>query len=243
MRIRNKKTYKKKTFNKRKTKNTVKKNKATRTEKRKIVKCGGEKRKERQDECVVCFEELNNPNNPDITLSCEHTFHIKCILKTCRHMPVPCLCPLCRGVLTFDELNTLGIAPPLPQPLPPNLDNIREFKAYINSKLRGYTRVPLEKLKNVLESFLGTDSLPIRLFDDVAMEFELQKFAFVGPDGPVEFYRYRLVKIIELDQIPPFIRLNNKKYFRYIDYFTAGQSENTEDDDANMLIAYEVNEV
>jgi len=52
MRIGNKKTYKKKTFNKRKPRNTVKKNKATRTNKRKIVK-GGEKTKKRKNEKEV----------------------------------------------------------------------------------------------------------------------------------------------------------------------------------------------
>ena len=76
------KTHKKKTFYKRKSKKTVRKNKATRTRKRKIMK-GGEKRKEREDECAICYEELNNLNNPDVTLSCDpnHTFHRNCIIK------------------------------------------------------------------------------------------------------------------------------------------------------------------
>lgn len=224
---------KKKTFNKRKPKNTVK-NKPTRTKKRKMVK-GGEKRKESEDECAVCYEELNNPDNPDIILSCQHTFHRNCIINACRYMRRHCVCPLCRGVLISEHLNALGIAPPLPPPPLPFLYTIDDFKEYINNKLRPPTRFPLEKLKNELEYFLGTDLLPVELYEDVAMEFELEQI------GPVTFYRYRFIRIINLEEIP--VNRSNKKYFSYIDYWSAGQSENAYDDEENMIIAYEVNEV
>jgi hypothetical protein len=202
--------------------------------KRKIVK-GGEKRKESEHECAVCYEELNNPDNPDITLSCKHTFHRNCIINTCRHMRRPSVCPLCRGVLISEDLNVLGIAPPRPQPLPPNLYTIDEFKEYINNKLRALTKSPLEKLENELELFLGTDRLPVELYQDVAIEFELEQI------GPVAFYRYRFIRIIDLEEIP--VNRSNKKYFSYIDYWSAMQSENADDDEQNMIIAYEVNEV
>ena len=238
MRIRNKKTHKKKTFNKRKPKNTVKKNKATKTKKRKIIK-GGEKRKEREDECAVCYEELNNPDNPDITLSCQHIFHRNCIINTCRYMRDDCTCPLCRRVLTSEDLNTLGIVPP-PSPPPPEvpyLDSIDEFREYINNKLRAPTRSPLEKLENILYDFLGTDRLPVEVFEDVAMEFELEQI------GPASFHRYRFIRIIDLEDMPAPENRLNKKYFQYIDYWTAGQADDADNPEQDMIVAYEVNEV
>jgi len=271
MGIRNIKTHKKKIFtqlknsngyNKRKPKNTLKKNRATkkrrRTNKRtrKIAK-GGEKRKERDHECAVCYEELNNPNNPDITLSCDHTFHKNCMINTCRHMRSPCLCPLCRGVLTPGDLNALGIAPaqqlPAPEPrelpeslpprrrerqpeVPPQLDSIDEFRNYINDKLRAPTREPLEKLDTVLTKFLGTDSLPVELYED-AMEFELEQI------GPASFHRYRFIRIVDLRDIPAPQNRSNKKYFRFIDYVEAGHADEFNDPDLALIVAYDVVEV
>jgi hypothetical protein len=261
------KSHKKKSFYKRKPKKTVKRNKATRTRKRKIVK-GGEKRKERENECPICYEELNNPDNPDITLSCDHTFHRNCMINTCRHMRGRCTCPYCRGELTDADLDNLGIAQPQPQPQPqdpaqilqlppqhppqifqvpprdpPSLETIDEFRIYINNKLRAPTRTPLEKLENELDKFIGTDSLPVELFEDVAMEFELQQI------GPAAFHRYRFIRIIDLQDIPP-DRLN-KKYVRFIDLWNGNQLENphyyeenpSDYEDQDMIIAYDVFEV
>jgi len=248
------KSHKKKSFYKRKPKKTVKRNKATRTRKRKIVK-GGEKRKERENECPICYEELNNPDNPDITLSCDHTFHRNCMINTCRHMRGRCTCPYCRGELTDADLDNLGIAQPQPQPQdpaqilqlppqdPPSLETIDEFRIYINDKLRAPTRTPLEKLENELDKFIGTDNLPVELYEDVAMEFELQQI------GPAAFHRYRFIRIIDLEDIPP-NRLN-KKYFRFIDLWNGNQLENPnyyeenhdDDPEQDMIIAYDVFEV
>jgi hypothetical protein len=115
MRTRNnkthKKTYKKKTLNKRKPKNTTVK----KIKKRKIVK-GGEPN-EREDDCAICLETLNNPDNPDITLSCQHKFHRNCMIDTCKNKRGNCLCPLCRKVLSLDDLNILEISPTEPVPL------------------------------------------------------------------------------------------------------------------------------
>jgi hypothetical protein len=115
MRTRNnkthKKTYKKKTLNKRKPKNTTVK----KIKKRKIVK-GGEPN-EREDDCAICLETLNNPDNPDITLSCQHKFHKNCMIDTCKNKRGNCLCPLCRKVLSLDDLNILEISPTEPVPL------------------------------------------------------------------------------------------------------------------------------
>jgi hypothetical protein len=239
MRNRNKKTHKKKTFNKRKPKNTVKKNKATRTKKRKIVK-GGEK--ERENECAVCYEELNNQDNPDITLSCQHTFHRTCMINTCRHMRSDCTCPLCRTVLTPQDLNVLRIATPPPPPLPelPYLDSIDEFRTYINNKLRAPTRNPLEKLEKALYEFVGTDRLPYEIFDDI-MEFELQQ---IGP-----LYRYRFLGIVRQLDVPR-NHVVNKKYFRYINYEIARHEDWADldefehlDHDEESVYAYHVYDV
>ena len=111
--------YKKKTFKKRKAKNTVKKRKPKKTiknilkktlKKRKIIGKGGEndekkdEEKDRDNECPICYEELNNPDNPDITLSCDHKFHRNCMINTCRHAIGDRMCPKCRKVFSQEDL-------------------------------------------------------------------------------------------------------------------------------------------
>jgi hypothetical protein len=258
MRIKNKNSKgHKKTFNKRKSKNTTKRStkKHKYTRKRKITK-GGMEQKEIEDECPICYQKLNDPDNPDITLSCNHTFHRNCIIDACRHIRGPCTCPICRRELTPEDLENLGIAQPQPQErdpprifqlaprVPPSLETIDEFRIYINDKLRHPTRTPLEKLENELEKFIGTDSLPVELYED-AMEFELEQ------RGPAAFHRYRFIRIIDLEDIPPPENRLNKKYFRYIDYWSALQNENPnyyeenhdDDHEQDMILAYDVFEV
>ena len=224
--------YKKKTFKKRKAKKTLKKRNSKNSPKKtlkqilkktlkktKIIK-GGEE--ENENKCPICFEELNNPDEPDITLSCNHKFHRNCMINTCRHARGECMCPLCRTVLTQEELNELRIATPPPPPRPelPYLYDINEFREYINNKLRAPTRNALEKLENALNEFVGTDKLPFEIFDDV-MEFELQQ---IGP-----LFRYRFLGILQPSDVPrnPVV---NKKYFRYINYEIA-RDENWADPD------------
>jgi len=238
--------YKKKTFKKRKTKNIVKKRKNKKTlkkplKKTKIIGKGGENdgendrenkgENDRDNECVICYEELNNPDNPDITLSCEHTFHRNCIINWCRHARGDCICPLCRTVLTHQELSALGILPlppPPPPPPPPELPylfTIDEFREYINNKLRAPTRNPLEKLEQALNEFIGTVNLPFEIFDDV-MEFELQQ---IGP-----LHRYRFLRILQPSDVPrnPVV---NKKYFRYINFEIARDENLAEPDELELL--------
>ena len=247
--IRHKKSHKRKTSYKKLLLNRTKK-KLIKT-KKKIFR-GGEKRKreEEVEVCAICLEELNNPDNPDITLSCRHTFHRSCIINVCRHnhdMNSDCFCPLCRTLLTPQDLNSLEIEPLPPQQqqqqqrrrlrLPPNLDNIDEFGRYINNQLRAPTRNPLEKLQTELNEFLGTDRLPYELFTDI-MEFELQQI------GPLS--RYRFIRMVRQRDVPrnPVI---NKKYFKFINYETAvnenifdvNVDENLDDVDAQMY-AYNV---
>ena len=231
--------YKKKTFKKRKAKKTLKKRKPKKTLKQtlkkrvkkiKIIK-GGENggEEERENECAICYEELNNQDNPDITLSCQHTFHKNCMVNTCRHTRGDCMCPLCRTVLTQEDFNDLGNPPPPPPPPPrpelPYLYSINEFREYINNKLRAPTRNALEKLEHALNEFVGTDNLPYEIFDDV-MEFELQQ---IGP-----LFRYRFLGILQPSDVPrnPVV---NKKYFRYINYEIA-RDENWADPDEFELL-------
>ena len=169
----------------------------------------------------------------------------------------PCTCPLCRRELTEADLDNLGIGQPQgpqgqgqPQGQPqgqsqdpPSLNTIDEFRTYINNKLRAPTRTPLEKLEDELEKFIGTDSLPVELYEEVAMEFELEQ------RGPAVFHRYRFIRIIDLQDIPQ--NRSNKKYFRYIDFWYGRQLENPnyyeenpdDDDEGDMIIAYDVFEV
>jgi len=240
--------HKYKTFNKRKknTKTKAKKNKNKSTRKRKIVK-GGEKRKEREDECAICFEELNSEDqeNPIITLGCRHTFHRQCVIRSCQNVRLECVCSLCRNPLTLAEKEELGIRlfPQMPEIQLPQreqtLVTVEDFKNYINEKLTAPTRRPLEKLVNELSYFLGTeDVLPIELFnEDYAMEFDLEQ---IGPQG---FYRNRFLRIVNLEDIPR-NRLN-KKYFRYVTYEEAGEVDDLAEDELDMasLILHNVIEL
>lgn len=224
---------KKKTFKKRKSKKTLKKRKPKKTVKQtlkntKIIKGG-----ETNDECSICFEELNNPVNPDITLSCKHTFHRICMITTCTKSHANCSCPLCRKELIPQDLNDLGIPSPPPplQPLPPlpelpYLNDINEFGEYINNKLRAPTRNALEKLEHELNEFLGTDKLPLEIFDGV-MEFELQ---LIGG-----LYRYRFIRILQTSEVPIIPAVNNK-YFRYISYQNAIDQNLIEPDEYDFLV-------
>jgi hypothetical protein len=222
--------YKKKTFKKRKAKKTPKKRTPKKIPKKtlkktKIIVKGGEN--DIDNECAICYEELNNPDNPDITLSCQHTFHKNCMINTCRHTRGDCMCPLCRKVLSQEELNELRLATPGPPPRPdlPYLGTIDEFREYINNKLRAPTRNALEKLEHALNEFSGTDKLPPEIFDDV-MEFELQQ---IGP-----LFRYRFLGILQPSDVPrnPVV---NKKYFRYINYEIARDENWAEPDEFEFL--------
>jgi Ring finger domain len=236
-----------KTLNKRKKNNKTKHNKKKNTSirKRKIVK-GGMEEAERDNECAICFEELNNEDqeNPIISLGCNHTFHRQCVINSCGNVRVECKCPLCRRELTPVEKEELGLPlfPQMPEiqlpPREPNFDTVDEFKNYINDKLRAPTRMPLEKLENELDYFLGLDVVPLELSNgDNAMEFDLEQ---IGPEG---FYRYRFLRIVTLEDIPR-NRLN-KKYFRYITYEEAGELDDFSEDELDQagIILYNVIEL
>jgi hypothetical protein len=224
-------THKKRKLSKTNTKNTINKRKITKklTRKRKIMK-GGEEEKE---ECPICYEELNDPNNI-ITLSCRHKFHKTCMYNVCNSSSnrFMCLCPLCRKELTHGEMEELDFSPgPITlrqYNLPPYLFTINEFKEYINTKLRAPTRLPLDKLNDELFNLLGTDCLPAEIYDEI-MEFDLQQ---VG-----SLYRYRFSRIV---QNIPYNRLN-KKYFVYTYYNDETGQDNIHDD--GSMYAYDVYEV
>lgn len=236
-----------KTVNKRKKNNKTKHNKKknTYTKKRRIMK-GGMDDTERDNECAICFEELNNEDqeNPIITLGCNHTFHRQCVINSCRNVHLECKCPLCRKPLTLVEKEELGLLllPQMPEihlpPRGPYFDTVEEFKNYINDKLRPPTRTPLEKLENELDYFLGRDVLPLELSNgDNAMEFDLEQ---IGPEG---FYRYRFLRIVTLEDIPR--NRINKKYFRYITYEEAGELDDFAEDELENagIIIYDVIEL
>ena len=186
--------------------------------KRKSVsrKCkkGGEK-----DVCAVCLEDLTNPND-DITLSCGHTYHKGCMVSTCQAVlkkTGKCLCPLCRKELTIEEMNGLGLHTFVPSlDIMGNnlsLDTIEKFKDYVNTKLRAPTRSPLIVLREVLNTFLGTDNFPSDLIGKI-MVFDLQQISNLN--------RYRFIGLVENT---PMYR-GNKKYFEF--------KFNGEDDDDNI---------
>jgi len=212
--------YKKKTFKKRKTKKTFKK--------RKITK-GGTKQNEKDDECSICYEKLNNPDYPDITLSCGHTFHRDCMIKACKYMSGSCMCPYCRNLLTLKDWDNLGL--------------LHKFEQYINYKLKDPTTTPLEKLESVLNSFLGTERLPRVLFGNVAIEFVLVKRLKEGASPSNFLERYRLERILnlKLEHLPSQDERGSRKYFRFISNWDAGLRG--DDPEQDKIICYEWNEV
>jgi len=172
---------------------TVKKGTKKRTYKRTSVKKGTTSKKEDKIECPVCLEDITDDA---ITLSCTHTFHKTCMTGVCNMHQFDeenkCNCPMCRKLLTSEELDILGIKYPTrevgvrPTPrqitdeylsrngYPPMLDTIEEFKEYINAKLGAeYSRSPSDVLMNVLEEFSGTDRMPSDLIGGI-MEFRLK---------------------------------------------------------------------
>lgn len=84
------------------------------------------------------------------------------------------------------------------------METIHDFKTTINEQLRAPTRTPMVKLKHKLEAYLGTDLLPLDIYDK-AMEFELKNVR----DLPL--HKYQFVRTV---RNPPIFR-RNRKYFKY----------------------------
>jgi len=156
-------------------------------------------------------------------MRCEHTFHRDCMIETCKFSPVSCKCPKCRRVLTIFDFADLGLLP--------KLTTIAQFQQYINYKLKDHTTTPLVKLREELDSFLGTDKLPLELLGNVALEFDI-----VTRLSNQTLKRYRLERILYLDleDLPSHNQLETKKYFRFISIW---------DPEQYKIIAYQVDEV
>jgi hypothetical protein len=99
---------------------------------------------------------------------------------------------------------------------------INDFKTEINRQLRAPTRTPMVKLKHKLEAYLGTDLLPLDIYDNI-MEFELKDIRYLP------LHKYQFVKMV---RTPPIFR-RNRKYFKY----------EFEVEDDNTVIATDVHEV
>lgn len=102
------------------------------------------------------------------------------------------------------------------------METIHDFKTAINNQLRAPTRQPLVKLKHKLEAYLGTDLLPLNIYNGI-MEFELKDVR----DLPL--HKYQFVKMVT--SLPVFRR--NRKYFKY----------EFEEEEDNTVIATDVYEV
>jgi hypothetical protein len=196
---------------------TVKKGTSKRTYKKEpSVKKGPPKKEEKKEdkkECPVCLEDITDDA---ITLNCNHTFHKTCMTGVCNMAQFDeenkCNCPMCRKLLTQEELDILGIKYPTrevavrlttrtPRQIldeyldrigyPPRLDTIEEFKEYINAKLEAeYSRSPSDVLMNVLEEFIGSDRMPSDLIGGI-MEFRLKNHVFSFRNT------YEFIKIVE----------------------------------------------
>jgi hypothetical protein len=170
------------------------------------------------DDCPICFEELNNPEK-NITLKCGHIFHKECMQQSCNSSlhTRECKCPLCRHKLDKQEMNELGITmlPDLQQTSritldhPPRLADVEAFTNYVNNKLRAPTSRPLIALTNVLDGFIGTDSVPLDLMNDELIVFELETIR------GSQLKRYRFIGTYDPNSRITINRVN-RKYFRFI---------------------------
>ena len=207
-------------------KNTLKKNKRKTINnrktinKRKLIKGGIDE----EDVCAICLDPLTDAI---ITLACNHTFHQECMTSACQGSlnTTQCLCPLCRKPLTTEEMNILGFSPINRSNIPvlpptPYLNTLRQFKEYINRKLRAPTSQPFNKLIYELDLFLGTDHLPSNLFFRT-MEFKLQRY------HPSRLTRYQFIRITRESEVIPI----NSPDQMYIEY---------EFDDDGIALDYEV---
>jgi len=232
---------KRKTLKKRK---TIQKRKLTK--KRKTIRKRRPMRGGEEEDCPICLEEMNNPDK-NITLSCNHKFHKKCMSDTCRSTASKnkCLCPLCRKQLSPEEMKTLGFEPIATETMSntifnnlnelPYLFSMEEFKVYINQKLRAPTRFPLDKLERELKMFLGTDRLPLEIYDEI-MEFNLEQIS--------NLYRYRFTGIVR--NVPT--NKLQKKYFKFLqmddeDREHYRQEYGDEDEDEVDIYAYQLVEL
>lgn len=230
----NKISYKRKTIRKKPPKKTQKSKKIKttcrdnkRNNKRKLLKGG-----DGEDVCAICLENFTDSDN-NITLSCGHRFHKECITDACNKSRNTrnCFCPYCRKELTQEDKAQIGFIP-TPTPIqtllpldvyPPYLSEIEDFGQYINNKLRAPTRLPLDALNNNLDAFLGTDRLPLDIYDKI-MEFDLQQIG--------SLYRYRFVRIVQ--NIPR--NRGNKKYFVYTEW--DDEDADDDEDDYTLIAAY-----
>ena len=185
-------------------------------------------------ECPICMEELNSPSK-EIKLHCNHRFHKECMRQTCNAAPVKCKCPMCRRILTPKEYIELDISPtrnPI-QSFPSihgtrYLNTIDDFKTEINRQLRAPTRTPMVKLTQALSAYLGTDFLPLDIYDDV-MEFEIKDIR------DTRLQKYQFVRMVRR---PPIVR-RNRKYFKY----EMNEDETIGEDSDYTVIATDVYEV
>jgi hypothetical protein len=223
--IKSKKTPKKsKNKTQKKTIKNTKRKPTCRNCKRKLMKGG-----EEEDVCAICLDELKQEDI--ITLSCGHRFHKVCITDACNKSrnTSNCFCPYCRKELTQEDKEQIGFTSTntptqtlFPSDsFPPYLSEIEDFGQYINNKLRAPTRLPLEALTNNLDAFLGTDRLPVDIYDKI-MEFDLQQIGTL--------YRYRFIGIVQ--NIPR--QRGNKKYFVYTEW----DDEDADEDDYTLIAAY-----
>uniref|UniRef100_A0A6C0JH32 RING-type domain-containing protein n=1 Tax=viral metagenome TaxID=1070528 RepID=A0A6C0JH32_9ZZZZ len=237
--------YNKKTLKKRKTKNKVKKRKTKNTNKKRKITYGGTQEyddgTQKYERCSICFGTFYELpiTLPVITLSCYHKFHRNCIDEWCKTLlhnattntTPPCTCPLCRtNLITDEDKKNFEI--------PPKCKDIDKFGAYINRKLNDYTNKPLEKLEDLLSSFLRTDSLPEKcLLDNKAMKFVLSlKAKLYVPDDNL-LGRYRFDRILDLplqDERGNDDELGNDKYFQF---------KSILDPEKDKIIAYQLDEV
>lgn len=159
------------------------------------------------DICAVCLENLTNPTD-NVILSCGHTFHKNCMVSTCEaslEKTDKCLCPLCRKELITKDMNELGFSPntnPQPVLFEPGLDTVEKFKDYVNIKLRTPTSSPLLLLREVLNSFIGTDDFPSDLIGNI-MVFDLLHISGLNS--------YKFIGLVE--NVPSY--RGNKKYFEF----------------------------
>jgi hypothetical protein len=177
--------------------------------KRKLL--GGE-----NDECAICFEPLNDDI---ITTVCNHTFHKKCLIETCKSVwnisKNNCKCPLCRKPID-DQIKPL---------IPKNSDidslnllnlSYDDFVLFANHYLDRPSMNPDEILFQFLDAYEYSFDyrIPdiITYMDEPILVFEKK---FVRMDN----YQHALYKYIfsgVITRLPFYMFRGNKKYFQLV---------------------------
>ena len=109
------------------------------------------------DECSICFDSLETPTIDIATTSCQHRFHISCLIQWFEQSSNSFRCPLCNQTnIDIETIHSTSL-PPIPTPIPTPIisDTIEIFPSTF---IEVNKRVEINSLKYV-QSIRNTQKL------------------------------------------------------------------------------------